>query len=73
VGEVVNAGLPSDVALRAMTLEAAEILGVADRVGSIEKGKDANLVFLTGSPFEATSKIAAVMLDGEFVHGEVNQ
>jgi len=73
VGEVVNAGLPSDVALRAMTLEAAEVLGVADRVGSIEKGKDANLVFLTGSPFEATSKIAAVMLDGEFVHGEVNQ
>jgi imidazolonepropionase-like amidohydrolase len=73
VGEVVAAGLPADVALRAMTLEAAEIAGVADLVGSIEKGKHANLVFLTGAPFEASTKIAAVMLDGEFVHGEVNQ
>lgn len=73
VGETVAAGLPADIALRAMTLEAAEVVGVADRVGSIEKGKDANLVFMTGAPFEATSKIAAVMLDGVFVHGEVNQ
>jgi imidazolonepropionase-like amidohydrolase len=73
VGEVVSAGLPADVALRAMTLEAAEVAGVADLVGSIEKGKHANLVFLTGAPFEASTKIAAVMLDGEFVHGEVNQ
>jgi imidazolonepropionase-like amidohydrolase len=73
VGEVVAAGLPADVALRAMTLEAAEIAGVADLVGSIEKGKHANLVFLTGAPFEASTKIVAVMLDGEFVHGEVNQ
>ena len=39
-------GLPRDEALRAMTIDAAEILGVADRVGSIEPGKMANLVDL---------------------------
>ncbi|MFN0241579.1 MAG: amidohydrolase family protein [Planctomycetota bacterium] len=71
VGEIVNAGLDRDVALRALTLEPAEMLDVADRVGSLEKGKDANMVFFDGDPFEASSRIQAVMLDGRFVFGEV--
>ena len=70
VGEVVGAGLPADVALRAMTLEAAEMLGVSERLGSLEKGKDANMVFLDGDPFEPATRIQAVMLDGRFVFEE---
>lgn len=73
VGEIIAAGLDRDVALRAMTLEPAEMLGVAERVGSVDVGKDANLLFFTGDPFEATSKLAAVMLEGRIVHGEVQQ
>jgi hypothetical protein len=71
VGEIVSAGLDRDVALRAMTLEPAEMLGVADRVGSVDKGKDANLLFFSGDPFEPTSKLKAVMFEGRIVHGEV--
>lgn len=71
VGEVVGAGLDRAVALRALTLEPAEMLAVADRVGSLEKGKDANMVFFDGDPFEPSSRIQAVMLDGRFVFGEV--
>jgi hypothetical protein len=73
VGEMVGAGLKHDIALRAITLEPAELMGVADRVGSLEKGKDANMVFLNGDPFEPTTRIQAVMLDGKLVFGEVNQ
>lgn len=73
VGEIVGAGLKHDIALRAMTLEPAELMGVADRVGSLEKGKDANMVFLSGDPFEPTTRIQAVMLEGKLVFGDVNQ
>lgn len=72
VGEIVAAGLDLQTALRGMTLEAAALLGVDDRVGSLEEGKAANLVILDGPPFEVTTEIDAVMLDGEFVHGEVD-
>lgn len=71
VGEIVAANLDRNVALRAVTLEPAELLGVEKRVGSLEKGKDANLIFFNGDPLEPTSRLEAVMLDGRFVHGEV--
>jgi imidazolonepropionase-like amidohydrolase len=48
-------------------------MGVGDRVGSLDKGKDANMVFLNGSPFEPATRIQAVMLEGKIVFGEVNQ
>jgi amidohydrolase family protein len=67
VGEVVKAGLPRDVALRAMTLTPAELLGVADRVGSIEEGKDANLLFFDGDPLDARARLRKVLFEGEFV------
>jgi hypothetical protein len=73
VGEIVGAGMKHDVALRAMTLEPAELMGVADRVGSLDKGKDANMVFLNGDPFEPATRIQAVMLEGKLVYGEVAQ
>lgn len=72
VSEMVNAGLDRQIALRAVTLEPAELLGVEKHVGSLEKGKDANLLFFSGDPLEATTKLEAVMLDGRFVHGEVS-
>ena len=71
-GELVWGGLDPKVALRAMTLEPAELLGVGGRIGSLEKGKDANMVFLNGDPFEPATRIQAVMLDGRIVFGEVN-
>lgn len=71
-GEIVAAGLDFQTALTAMTLEPARLLGVDDQVGSLEAGKAANLIILNGEPFEATTKVEAVMLDGEFVHGEAD-
>ena len=73
VGEMVGAGLEREVALRAVTLEAASVLGLEDKLGSIEKGKTANLVFFDGDPLEVGSKVRAVMLEGSFVVGEVRQ
>jgi Amidohydrolase family len=71
VGEIVNAGLDRSVALRAVTLEAASVLGVESRLGSLEKGKDANMIFFDGDPLESSSRLKAVMLDGRIVFGEV--
>jgi len=72
VGELVGAGMTRETALRGLTLNPAEMLGVGDRVGSIEKGKDANFVFVDGDPFQPSTRIQAVMLDGRFVFGEVD-
>jgi hypothetical protein len=71
VGEMVGAGFDRAAALRAVTSEPAAMLGLEARLGSLEKGKDANMVFLSGNPFEPASRIQAVMLEGQFVYGEV--
>src|SRR5438477_10629656 len=60
----IDAGLALDAALRALTLSAAEIFGVADRLGSIENGKIANLVVTDGDLFEEKTKIKMVFVDG---------
>jgi len=60
----VDAGLAPDAALRALTLSAAEVFGVADRLGSIENGKIANLVVTDGDLFEEKTKIKMVFVDG---------
>ena len=64
----VKHGLPYDVALEAITINPAEILGVADRVGSIEEGKDADLRIIDGDPLELRTKVEMVLIDGEIVH-----
>ncbi|UCF39367.1 MAG: amidohydrolase family protein, partial [Acidobacteriota bacterium] len=51
------------------TIDAARILGVDDRVGSIEKGKDGDLALFDGDPFEYTSHVTAVLINGELVSG----
>jgi hypothetical protein len=61
----IDAGLAPDAALRALTLTPAEIFGVADRTGSIETGKIANLVVADGDLFEEKTKIKMVFVDGK--------
>jgi imidazolonepropionase-like amidohydrolase len=60
----IDAGLRREAALRALTLTAAEIFGVADRLGSIEPGKIANLVVADGDIFEERTRIRMVFVDG---------
>jgi Amidohydrolase family len=60
----IDAGLTPDAALRALTLSPAEIFGVADRLGSIENGKIANLVVADGDLFNEKTKIKYVFVDG---------
>ncbi len=57
-------GLPAEQALRAITLSAAEILGVSDRLGSIDVGKDANLILVRGDVLEITSPIKHIFIAG---------
>lgn len=64
----VRSGLPREDALRAITLSAAEILGIADRVGSLEKGKEANLLVLSGDPLDIRTWVETVMIEGEVVY-----
>ncbi len=67
-GMAVKHGLPYDEALKAITITPAEILGVDDRVGSIEKGKDADLRILDGDPLELRTRVEMVIINGEIVH-----
>ena len=60
-------GLPSEQAVRAMTLGAAEILGVADRVGSVEVGKVANLVVADGDILDVRTAVRQVIIAGQAV------
>jgi imidazolonepropionase-like amidohydrolase len=60
-------GLPFEAALGSITLGAARILGVDDRVGSLEAGKDGDLVLFDGDPFEYTTRVLAVVIEGELV------
>jgi imidazolonepropionase-like amidohydrolase len=73
VGRLVAAGLDRDTALAAVTLEAAHVLGLGDRLGSLEVDKDANIVLWSGDPFEPQARVEAVMLEGRFVTGEESE
>ena len=64
VKKAIDAGLPREAALRALTLSPAEIYGVADRLGSIEKGKIGNLVVTRGEIFDDRTKIEMILVDG---------
>jgi len=57
-------GLPADAALRALTIDAADILGVADKVGTIEVGKLASLVLMTADFTDADTKVKSVFVAG---------
>lgn len=64
-GKAVESGLNKDAAIRAMTLSAAEILGVNNQLGSIEEGKIANLVVMRGDIFGKDRTITHVFVDGK--------
>lgn len=64
-------GLSQDRALRTITLGAAEILGIADRVGSLEVGKDGDLALYDGDPFEYTTHCVGTVIEGVRVSDEV--
>jgi imidazolonepropionase-like amidohydrolase len=57
-------GLPRDVALRAITLSAAEILGVEKELGSIEVGKRATVIVTDGDPLEIPTQVKLAFIDG---------
>jgi imidazolonepropionase-like amidohydrolase len=63
-------GATREQALRAITLTPAEFLGVADRVGSIAEGRDADLLMLTGDPLDVTTRIERVLVNGKVVVGK---
>lgn len=67
-GMAVKAGMDPFDALRAITIHPAEHIGIADRVGSIEIGKDADLVLTDGSPFEISTLVHVVLINGVVVH-----
>lgn len=60
-------GMEPETALKAITLTAAELGGIADRVGSLTPGKDADLVLCSAHPFDLAAKIQAVFIDGSRV------
>lgn len=66
-GLAVKAGMDPFDALRAITIHPAEHIGVADRVGSLEAGKDADIVITDGDPFEIETRVLRVLIDGRTV------
>lgn len=67
-GLAVKAGLPLEEGYRAITINAAEICGVADRVGSLEVGKDADIAIFTGNPMEIFTRTLYTIIDGKVVY-----
>jgi len=61
----VRYGLPEDVAIKAITINAADAVNLDDRVGSIEPGKDADIVLMDGDPFEVLTTVEKVFVDGK--------
>lgn len=67
----IREGMPEEEALKAVTINSAEIIGAADRIGSIEPGKDADLVIWAGHPFELRSRVEKTIVDGEIVYSRM--
>ena len=67
-GLCVREGLPEMEALRAITINAAEVIGLADRIGSLAPGKDADLVLFDGHPLETRTHASLVLVNGEIAY-----
>jgi imidazolonepropionase-like amidohydrolase len=67
-GLAIREGMSEIEALKSITINPAQILGIDDRVGSLEEGKDADIVIFSGSPFDTRSKIDTVLIDGNSVN-----
>ena len=68
MGQLVKAGLDPDVAISAITLTPAQMLGVSNRVGSVAVGRDADLLLLDGGPFEPATRIRKVLIGGKVAY-----
>lgn len=68
VGELVKYGLPREAALRAVTIVPAEIAGIDKRTGSIEAGKDADLLLFSGDPLSPQARLRQVFINGALVY-----
>lgn len=66
-GWAIRDGMDKDLALAAITIRPAEVLGIEHRTGSIERGKDADLGLWTGMPWDASAKCVLTLIDGEEV------
>jgi imidazolonepropionase-like amidohydrolase len=66
-------GLPKDVALRSITLAPAQIFGVADKIGSLETGKLANIIVTDGDPLEIVTHVKHLFINGEEITLDTNQ
>lgn len=64
----VKEGMEEEAALRAITINAARICGVADRLGSLKEGKDADLAIFDGSPLLVATKVRATFINGKIVY-----
>ena len=69
----VRYGLPEEEALKGLTINAAKIARVADRVGSIERGKDADIVVLDGPWYEPKTRVDMVYVDGTVAYDRARE
>jgi hypothetical protein len=68
IADLVKSGLDREIAKKAITIHPAEMLAVDYRLGSLEIGKDANFLILSGDPLDVGAKIHKVMIEGKIVH-----
>ena len=67
----VKNGMAPEEALKAITINAAEACGIADRVGSLEKGKDADIIIYEGHPFDLMSKVVITIINGKIIYKNI--
>jgi imidazolonepropionase-like amidohydrolase len=67
LAELVRSGLTRKAAIESLTINPARVLGLEKKLGTIEKGKDADLVFFNGDPLDPQAKVMRVMILGRFV------
>lgn len=72
-GLAVQAGMKPFAALQAITINPAKHAGIADRVGSLEVGKDADIVITDGCPFEVSTEVKYVFIDGKEVERAIHE
>jgi hypothetical protein len=68
MAQLVQCGLDREIARKSITIHSAEMLGIDYRLGSLEVGKDANLLILDGDPLDVGTKIHQVMIEGKIVY-----
>lgn len=72
-GLAVKSGLPFEEGLKAITINPAKICGVADRVGSLETGKDGDVVIFDGNPMEVSGRALCTIIEGKIVYRDENE